>query len=310
MVRLAGASPAGSVTASLAFASSADAGSPTSPAAADQASVAIAFERVVAGYGPARPGRGGGGGRTILHDVSVQFPAGLVSAVVGPNGCGKSTLVRCAALGLPVRAGRVMVAGHDVARLAGRERARLVAVMPQGAAAPDIEVEQLVLGGRYPHRGLLGGVTEADRAIARDALAQAGCARLAGRNVRTLSGGERQRVYLALVLAQQTGVAVLDEPTAYLDPAASFELMAVAGELRDRGVAVVAVLHDLPLAFSHADRIAVMRAGRIEAFGTPEHVAASGAVDRVFDLRLRRLAYKGEGDGESEEAWCVLPRRG
>lgn len=295
----AGTAPAGTATASPA---------PAGSAAADPVAAAIAFERVVAGYGPARSGRGGG--CTILHDVSVRFPAGLVSAVVGPNGCGKSTLVRCAALGLPVRAGRVMVAGHDVARLAGRERARLVAVMPQGAAAPDIEVEQLVLGGRYPHRGLLGGVTEADRAIARDALAQAGCARLAGRNVRTLSGGERQRVYLALVLAQQTGVAVLDEPTAYLDPAASFELMAVTRELRDRGVAVVTVLHDLPLAFSHADRIAVMRAGRIEAFGTPEHVAASGAVDRVFDLRLRRVACEGEGDDEGEEAWCVLPRRG
>ncbi len=258
---------------------------------------AVELDRVVAGYG------GRCGGKTVLQGVTVRFPAGMVSAVIGPNGCGKSTLVRCVALGMPVRSGRVSVLGTDVATLGNRARARLVAVMPQGAAAPDVEVEQFVAGGRYPHRGPFGAPSPEDRAIVRRALEQAGCARFAGRSVRTLSGGERQRVCLALVLAQQARVAVLDEPTAYLDPAASFELMSVVRELRDRGVSVVAVLHDLPLAFSHADRVAVMRAGRLEAFGTPDEVAASGAVDEVFDLRLRRVPC------ESDAAWCVLPRR-
>ena len=259
---------------------------------------AVELDRVVAGYG------GRCGGKTVLQGVNVRFPAGMVSAVIGPNGCGKSTLVRCVALGMPVRSGRVSVLGTDVATLGNRARARLVAVMPQGAAAPRRR-GRAVRGGRAlsAPRAVRRAVARGPRDRPRVRLEQAGCARFAGRSVRTLSGGERQRVCLALVLAQQARVAVLDEPTAYLDPAASFELMSVVRELRDRGVSVVAVLHDLPLAFSHADRVAVMRAGRLEAFGTPDEVAASGAVDEVFDLRLRRVPC------ESDAAWCVLPRR-
>lgn len=264
-----------------------------------EAVAAVELDGVVAGYG----GRRRGGGKPVLRGTTVRFPSGAASVVIGPNGCGKSTLVRCVALGMPVRAGKVSVLGSDVADLGNRARARLVAVMPQGVTAPDVEVEQFVAGGRYPHRGPFAAASAEDREIVRRALEQAGCSRFMGRSMRALSGGERQRVCLALVLAQQAKVAVLDEPTAYLDPAASFELMSVVRELRDRGVSVIAVLHDLPLAFSHADRIAVMRAGRVEAFGTPGEVGASGVVDEVFDLRLRRARCEGES------AWCVLPRR-
>lgn len=266
---------------------------PDAIVAGTAAPVAIELRHVTCGYG-----------RTaVLRDVSVRFPAGAVSAVVGPNGCGKSTLVRCVCGAVPVRAGRVLLAGADACGLARRARARMVAVMPQGAPAADMLVEQLVLGGRYPHLGPLGRVGEHDRQVARDAMERAGCLGLAARNVRELSGGERQRAYLALVLAQQAPVVVLDEPTAYLDPAAGFDLMGVVGELRSQGVSVVMVLHDLPLAFSHADYIAVMRAGVVEAFGGPGDGAVVEAVDRTFGLRLRRARC------EAGEAWCVLPRK-
>ena len=244
----------------------------------------------------------GYGRAEVLHGVSVRFPPGEVSVIVGPNGCGKSTLVGCVTRGLPLRSGRVLVGGVDVSRLGGRARARLVAVMPQAASPPDMEVERMVLGARYPYRGAFGRTTDADRAAVREAMGLAGCAHLAGRSVRGLSGGERQRAYLAMVLAQQTGVVVLDEPTAYLDPAACFELVDVVSRLRGLGTTVVMVLHDLPLAFSCADRVAVMRAGRLEAFGTPAEVAADGAVDRVFGTRLREVEVDG-----GDRAWCVLP---
>ena len=250
-------------------------------------------------------------GRIVLDDVSAAFPRGMVSVLVGPNGCGKSTLVRCVTQGLPLAGGEIRVEGRPVRSMSPRERARLVAVMPQGAAAPDMEVERLVLGGRYPYRGLIGGVTAEDVRIAREAMEHAGCLRLASRNVQGLSGGERQRAFLAMVLAQQARVVILDEPTAYLDPGAAFDLVRMVGELRAAGTSVIMVLHDIPLAMACADRIAVLRAGRLAAFGTPEDVAASGAIDEAFGVRLRCADLCGAGEGDaSARGWCLLPGPG
>lgn len=292
--RLAGApeAPAGATAAS--------GGAPAVPAAA------VELDHVTFGYGD----------RAVLHDVSVRFPHGMVSVLVGPNGCGKSTLVRCVASRRALASGRVTIDGVDATRLDGRARARLVAVMPQGAQPPDMEVERLVAGGRYPYRGAFAGLTDEDRAIMRDAMGQAGCLAMAHRNVRDLSGGERQRAYLALVLAQRTGTVILDEPTAYLDPGACFDLASVVAQLKAAGTTVIMVLHDLPLALTCADRVAVMRAGRIEAFGSPQDVAATGVIDDVFGVQLRRVEVgEGPGEGAGEEtggefAWCLLPAAG
>lgn len=243
----------------------------------------------------------GYGADPVLRDVSVAFPVGKVSVLVGPNGCGKSTLVRCVSRGSRLSGGAIRVAGQDVAALGDRARARLVATMPQGAVPPDMEVERLVMGGRYPHRGAFAPATDEDRAAVRDAMARAGCEPWAHRSVRDLSGGQRQRAYLALVLAQQAPVVLLDEPTAYLDPGASFGLARLVEGLREAGTTVVMVLHDLPLAMACADVLAVMRQGRVEACDSPEEVAATGVVDEVFGVRLCAV----EADGE--RAWCLLP---
>ena len=267
---------------------------------------AAELSHVTFAYG-ARRGRGGEA-RPVLNDVCVTFPRGMVSVLVGPNGCGKSTLVRCVARGLSLAGGEIRVEGRPVRALSPRERARFVAVMPQGAAPPDMEVERLVLSGRYPHRGLLGGVTADDIRIAREAMERAGCLRLAERNVRELSGGERQRAFFAMVLAQRARVVILDEPTAYLDPGAAFDLARMVGDLRAAGTSVIMVLHDIPLAMACADRIAVLRAGCLAAFGTPEDVAASGAIDETFGVRLCRASLGGAGQGGVPGVgWCLLP---
>lgn len=271
---------------------------------------AVELRGVSFGYG--RGGRAASGGRLVLRDVSVAFPRGAVSVLLGPNGCGKSTLVRCVARGAALASGEALVQGRPVAELSSRERARLVAVMPQGADAPDMEVVRLVSGGRFPHHGLFGALDEHDRRAVREAMERAGCLALAGRSVRSLSGGERQRAYLAMVLAQGADVVMLDEPTAFMDPGAAFGLARIARELASSGTGVIMVLHDIPLAMACADYVAVLRDGAIRAFGTPQDVARTGVIDEAFGVRLRRATIAGETGiaGESAgEGWCLLPAR-
>ena len=247
------------------------------------------------------------GRRAILEDVSLSFRAGEVSAVLGPNGCGKSTAVKLVCRFLAPTAGTVRVLGDDVARLGRKELARRVAVLSQGVPAPSMQVEQLVMSARYPYCGALAAPTRDDVAIVRAAMERAGCAAFAQADVSRLSGGERQRVNLALVLAQQTRVVVMDEPTTYLDPTACFELMALARGLAQEGKAVVMVLHDIPLALAFCDRVAVLADRRVQAFGTPAEIATSGAIDRVFGVRLRCLP-PDPADPTARPAYCLAPR--
>lgn len=242
------------------------------------------------------------GSRPILRGVDLAFPQGAVSALIGPNGCGKSTLVKHITRALSPRAGSVTVLGDDVATLSRREVARRVAVLAQGGIVPGMRAEQFVSGGRYPYGGAFSTPGADDRRIVAEAMEQAGCAHLADCDLRSLSGGERQRVHLAMVLAQQTPVVVMDEPTTYLDVAACFELMDLVRELRRSGKTVIMVLHDLNLALTCCDYVAVMRAGELVAAGAACDVAASGAVEEVFGVRLRRV----EEDGRPY--FCLLPR--
>lgn len=266
---------------------------------------------------PARPARAGSGPaaelrevsfsygrRPVLAGVSLEFFHGEVAGILGPNGCGKSTAVKLLGRALSPAGGSVILEGDDAAPLSRREVARRVAVMPQGAPAPSMRVDQLVMGGRYPHRPALAAPSVEDEEAVHRALERAGCAHLAAADLSRLSGGERQRAYLAMVLAQQAGVVAMDEPTAFLDPGACFELMSLARGLAREGAAVVMVLHDVPLALSCCDRVAVLAEGRVQARGTPEEVAASGAVDRVFGVRLLRADV---GDGPGRPAWALRP---
>lgn len=244
----------------------------------------LKLQHITAGYGE----------NMVLRDISLDFPSGMVTAILGPNGCGKSTLLRVAAGLNPVTAGTVR---------AEEPRARSIAYLPQSRPVPEMTVRQLVLHGRFPWLGWPRRYREKDFDAAGAAMDRLGIAEYADRPLRELSGGTRQKCFLAMALAQEATTLLLDEPTSWLDIGHQLKLMELCRELAAEGKAVALVLHDLPLALSWADRVAVMDAGRILALDGPEKIVASGILDRVFGVQVRQI----ETDGGVQYA-CTLSR--
>jgi len=227
-------------------------------------------------------------GRVVLDDLRLEVPDGVLTVIVGPNACGKSTLLRTLARMLKPSAGRVLLDDSDAAGWPAKQYARRLATLPQAPVAPDgMTVEDLVARGRYPHQGLLRQWSTADEAAVRDAMSAAGVAELAERPLDEISGGQRQRVWLAMTLAQQTDLLLLDEPTTYLDLAHQLEVLDLVRRLVRDGRTVVVVLHDLHLAFRYADHLVVMSSGRIVATGAPHEVVTAELVERVYDVPCR-----------------------
>lgn len=228
------------------------------------------------------------GRRPLFDGFDLVVPKGEVLGILGPNGCGKSTLLGLAdGLGVPGR-GRVLVGRDPVAELSTRERARRIALLPQVHRTPSMQVRDLVACGRYVHMGPFGQLGEKDERAIADAISLMGLESLAHRNARRLSGGERQRAFIAMALAQEAGVLLLDEPTTYLDVSASHELMSLVRRLvAERGMTVVAVLHDVDLALRFCDEVAVLgkeRPTRLLAQGTPDEVVLGSALPSAFGV--------------------------
>lgn len=245
----------------------------------------IEMRRLAAGYN----------GRAVLTDVTLDFVPGEVLVLAGPNGCGKSTLLKAVAGIEPVMAGEILFDSVPMGRLTPRETAQKAAYMPQERGVPSISVRRMALHGRFPYLSYPRRYREEDYAIVDAALERADASELAARPVPELSGGQRQRAYLAMALAQDTGTIMMDEPTAFLDIGHQLAVMDTARALAGEGRAVVLVLHDLCLAMKRADRLAVLADGGLAALGAPEDIFASGVVDRVFGVRLRRV--------ETESGW-------
>ena len=223
-------------------------------------------------------------GRSVLRGVDLEVARGEVVALVGPNGCGKTTLMRAITNVIRPERGEVLLAGEASQALSMRERARRVAVVPQAATLPTgFSVLEQVLLGRTPYIGLIASEGPDDLSAARRAMIATDCWSLADRPAEELSGGERQRVVLARALAQAPRILLLDEPTAHLDlghQVRTFQLVARLG--RELGLAVLAAMHDLTFASLFADRIALMQDGRIALDGSPEAVLRPEVIERVY----------------------------
>lgn len=227
-------------------------------------------------------------GHPVLQDVSLAIPQGAVTVIAGPNGSGKSTLLKTIT-GILSASGSVLLDGEDLLKLSNRELAKKVAFLPQNRNIPEITAKNLVLHGRFPYLSYPRRYRKEDITAAEAALEKMGIGDLAGRSLTTLSGGQRQKVYIAMALAQDTPVVLLDEPNTFLDISHQLQLMDQAKALAAEGKTVVLVLHDLCLALEYADSLAVLSEGTCLLQGSPEEVFLSGCLDRVFCVRLQRV---------------------
>ena len=235
--------------------------------------------------------------RTVLRQVNLSVNAGEVLALIGPNGVGKSTLIRACSGTLKASEGRVTVDGQDVRRLRVEDRAKLIAVVPQAVRLPEMfTVFETVLMGRTPYLGWLGRESAQDRSQVQAALDRTGTLELADRPIGELSGGEQQRVLIARALAQAAHVLLLDEPTAHLDLKHQAGVLNLVGDLAHaENYAVLVALHDLNLAAQYADRVALLSNGTVAAMGTPAEVLTEENLSPAYGLHITVYEHPAHG---------------
>lgn len=224
--------------------------------------------------------------RQILQDVTLSIPDGKITALIGANGCGKSTLLRTIGRVIAPLSGQILLDGKDIHHSPRKAVAKTLAMLPQTPVAPDgLTVRQLCHFGRYPHRKLFSQSSAQDEAIVEKALHDAGLMELAERPIQNLSGGQRQRAWIAMALAQDTPLLLLDEPTTYLDIAHQIEILQLLRELnQQKGTTIVMVVHDLNHAAQFADNIIAVSKGKIYQQGAPHELLTPELIKEVFGI--------------------------
>lgn len=231
------------------------------------------------------------GDAPVIKDLDLNIPESCITVLVGPNGCGKSTLLRGLARLLKPKGGAVYLDGKAIHQMPTKELARQMGVLPQNPqAAEGLTVFELAAQGRYPHQRWFRQWSEEDERSTREALEITNMLDLADRPLDTLSGGQRQRAWIAMALAQQTDVLLLDEPTSFLDLAYQVEVLDLLQELHERGRTIVMVLHDLNQACRYAEYLIAMRDGQVVAHGHPTEVVTEDIVQKVFGLQVRIIS--------------------
>ena len=224
----------------------------------------------------------------FIQDFTEDFARSSITSIVGPNGCGKSTLVKLMDGLLRANQGEVLIEGINTQIMTSRQRARRMAVLVQAVRPPVMSVYDLVACGRYPYHGHQGHLGPEDRQKIEEAISMADIERFRNHDLRRLSGGERQKAFIAMVLAQDTSIVVLDEPTTYLDIKACHDLMSLITRLNtEMDKTIIMVIHDLDLALRYSGRMLVMDKGRSILHGTVEEVLDSGALEQVFKMQIR-----------------------
>lgn len=236
----------------------------------------IELKNMCAGYGK----------KDILKNINMRFEKGEIVSVIGPNGSGKSTLMQCCAGILKPTAGEIIINGKNISEYNGKHLAQTVSYLPQINIVSAITVRSLVMHGRFPYLGYPRQYSDEDREIAEKAIAAAGISDIADKPLSELSGGQQQKAHIAMRLAQDTEYNFFDEPITYLDIKYQIEFAGLMKSLRNSGKTVIAVLHDINMAFTHSDKIAVIDNGELIFFGIPENAAKSGSIENVFGVKL------------------------
>ena len=234
----------------------------------------IELKNVSSGYGK----------RRVIANANLIFPKGEITSIIGANGCGKSTLLMLCAGLLPIFSGEVLLGGEDISKLSRNAVAKRISYLGQIKNSGSISVRTLVSHGRFPYLGYPRKYTAEDYTKINEAMELAGVAEISDKMVSELSGGQQQRVHIAMILAQDTDTILLDEPLTYLDINHQFELMELVTRLKAMGKTVIMIMHDLNLALTYSDKIAVMEKGEIIAFDTPDNIADSGILKSALGV--------------------------
>lgn len=228
-------------------------------------------------------------GMKIIKNISLSFEKGKIISIIGKNGCGKTTLLKTASKLIKPYSGNIELNGESIFAMTGKEAAKHISYLPQNRDIPSIKVYDLVMHGRFPYLGFPRIPRDEDKLIVEEAIYMLGIRKYRDKNIKELSGGERQKVYIAMILAQDTDIVFLDEPTTYLDINHQLEILEIVKELKKMGKTVVMVIHDLNSALTYSDNVCLMDKGQVIIYDKPQVVYESKEIEKIFDINCQEV---------------------